>query len=287
MKATGKLALSAALCCLFSGGQVSGRIISDGSVFPEKKEDAAVRSDKDVIIKVVYNNIVEDDACKGKWGFGCVIEGMEKKILFDTGGDGKVLMKNMKKMGIDPKSIDIAVLSHEHWDHIGGLEKFLEKNDQVMVFAPASFSEKYTELVKKRNIMNVAVKGAIELCRNVYTSGEQGEEIKEQALFLKTGHGTVVITGCAHPGIVPVSEMARSIIGRPPLLVMGGFHLGDKSDEELKEVIDRFRSLGVACVGASHCTGDKAIAKFREEYGDKFVETGAGAVIEVGSLKRR
>ncbi|MBN2183991.1 MAG: MBL fold metallo-hydrolase [Candidatus Krumholzibacteriota bacterium] len=286
MKIKSIVILSAALFCLSGGRNVSGETGSGGPILPENKEDTAVKRDEEVVIRVVYNNIVEDDACRGEWGFGCVIDGFEKKILFDTGGDGKVLLKNMKKMGIDPQSIDIVVISHEHQDHIGGLEKFLEKNDQVIVFAPASFSEKYTELVKRMKIRNVPVKGAVELCRNVYTSGEQGEEIIEQALFLNTGLGTVVITGCAHPGIVPISDMARRLLSGPPLLVMGGFHLGNKSDEELKDVVEKMKSMGVASVGPSHCTGDRAIAEFRKEYGIKFVETGAGAVIEVSRLKR-
>ncbi len=237
------------------------------------------------VIKVIYNNIVEKDRYKGKWGFSCVIEGMEKTILFDTGGDGRVLMKNMKRMGIDPRSIDIVILSHEHQDHIGGLEAFLKKNDDVMVFAPVSFSSGYKNLVKKRKIRNVDIKGPMQICRNVYTSGEMGREVIEHSLFLKTDLGTVVITGCAHPGIVSITEMALSISGRQPLLVMGGFHLARKSDDEVAEIIAMFRKLGVAYVGASHCTGEKAIELFRDQYGAQFVETGVGAVVEVWKLK--
>ena len=106
----------------------------------------------DPVIKVIYNNIVDDEGFEGDWGFGCVIEGLEKTILFDTGANGSILMKNMKKMNIDPGSIDLVVLSHFHWDHTGGLEDFLKKNSDVMVFAPASFPEEWKTGLRKNKI---------------------------------------------------------------------------------------------------------------------------------------
>ncbi|MBN2070992.1 MAG: MBL fold metallo-hydrolase [Candidatus Krumholzibacteriota bacterium] len=286
MKLGVKWVFFAIACLMFPPDLISSPLSGGGQVIVSGEEDGAVNKGEDITIRVIYNNIVEDPGLEGEWGFGCVIEGMEKTILFDTGGDGEVLLKNMKKMGIDPEAIDIVVISHEHWDHIGGLEKFIAENDQVLVFAPSSFSENYTKLIKKKHVRNIAVKGPMEICRNVYTSGEQGDEIVEQALFLKTAGGIVVITGCAHPGIVMFAEMAVGISGEAPLLVMGGFHLRGISDKDLNDITGRFREIGVANIGASHCTGDEAIAGLKKGYGDRFIPTGAGAVIKVSELKR-
>ena len=73
-----------------------------------------------IVLTVVYENNPYKAGLKTNWGFACVIEGMEHTILFDTGGDSPTLLANMDKMGIDPKSIDLLVLSHEHNDHVGG-----------------------------------------------------------------------------------------------------------------------------------------------------------------------
>ncbi|MCJ7485923.1 MAG: MBL fold metallo-hydrolase, partial [Candidatus Aminicenantes bacterium] len=94
-----------------------------------------------------------------------------------------------------------------------------------------------------------------------------------------TSRGLVVVTGCAHPGIVGIVEKVREITGRPIEAVLGGFHLVQTGDAEIGRIIGRFKELGVARVGASHCTGDRAIALFREAYNDRFIELGAGRVL--------
>lgn len=106
-----------------------------------------------------------------------------------------------------------------------------------------------------------------------------GNAIKEQTLILDTSRGLVIIAGCAHPGIVGILEKARLMTGRPIEAVLGGFHLLQKGDEEIGRIIARFKELGVARVGVSHCTGDKAIAMFRDAYKDRFIELGAGRVV--------
>jgi 7,8-dihydropterin-6-yl-methyl-4-(beta-D-ribofuranosyl)aminobenzene 5'-phosphate synthase len=65
-------------------------------------------------------------------------------------------------------------------------------------------------------------------------------------------------------------------------LIVGGFHLRTKSDAELREIIAVFRRLGVSSVGATHCTGEEAIAASAAAYGADFVPVGAGAVLVVG-----
>ena len=243
------------------------------------------RAQADPVIKVIYNNVVDDEDFEGDWGFSCVIEGLEKTILFDTGANGKILMKNMKKMDIDPGSIDLVVLSHFHWDHTGGLEDFLKKNDKVMVFAPASFPEEWKTDLRKKKIRLVDVSGPMIICKDVFTTGEMGSEIVEQSILIKTARGAVVITGCAHPGIVSIVEKAMDLSAIQVLLAMGGFHLRDYNDEELGQVLQSFDDLGVIYCGASHCTGDEQITAIKNAYGERYVNTGAGSIIDVGKFE--
>lgn len=238
----------------------------------------------DPVIKVIYNNIVDDEKFEGRWGFSCVIEGLEKTILFDTGGIGELLMENMEKMGVDPASIDLVVLSHFHNDHYGGLERFLEENSEVMVFAPRSFPEEWEKELREKKIKLIEVSGPMIICKDVFTTGEMGSEIIEQSLLIKTVRGTVVITGCAHPGIVSIVEKATDLSGKQAFLAMGGFHLRDCSDEELEQVLRRFHDLGVIYCGASHCTGDVQIAAIKEAYGGRYVNAGVGSIIDVGKF---
>jgi len=119
------------------------------------------------------------------------------------------------------------------------------------------------------------------LAEGVFTTGEMGRTIPEQALVIDTDRGLVVITGCAHPGIVQVATQAKESFGGQIHLVMGGFHLGGKTEAEISAVLADFRKLGVEKVAPCHCTGDGAIAMFAAEYGDDFIEAGVGRMISI------
>jgi 7,8-dihydropterin-6-yl-methyl-4-(beta-D-ribofuranosyl)aminobenzene 5'-phosphate synthase len=69
------------------------------------------------------------------------------------------------------------------------------------------------------------------------------------------------------------------------LLVIGGYHLGGKSKEEIEEIIQGFRKLGVRYVGPCHCTGDKAGQLFEQEYQENYIDVGAGKIITLNDLK--
>ena len=199
-------------------------------------------------ITLVYDN----DACPGlksDWGFSCLVEVAGERILFDTGPTGEELIFNMKRLDIEARSIDKVIISHEHWDHIGGLRTLIEINSDIQVFKPDSSSE------------------LTQISGGVHLTGSLGTSIKEQALIVSTPKGYVVITGCAHPGLENIIEQARPL-GRI-YGVVGGFH-GFSELQSLK---------GIEMIAPCHCTKYKK--EIRQAYPAQYREIKAGDMIEI------
>jgi len=112
----------------------------------------------------------------------------------------------------------------------------------------------------------------------IFTTGEVRGLVNEQALVINTGHGLVVVTGCAHPGIVGIVSRAKELFEEEVYMVLGGFHLGGRPTAELESIVADIRRLGVQKASPTHCTGDEAIALFRAEYKGDFIQAGAGKV---------
>jgi len=234
-----------------------------------------------ITITILYDNYTFSEGLKEDWGFSCIVEGAEKVILFDTGTKSDILFYNIDRLHVDPKNVELTVITHNHSDHTGGLFSFLSKNNKVSVYLPISFPEEFFERVEKTKARAIAVKDPVEICEDVFLTGEMGDSIKEQSMILNTSQGLVIITGCSHQGIVNILERAREMFDRRIYLVFGGFHLLRHSESEVKGIISRFKELGVLKVGATHCTGDKAIELFREAYGENFVRMGVGKVVSI------
>lgn len=233
-----------------------------------------------VKMTILYDNYRFSEGTKQAWGFSCFIEGTEKNILFDTGGEGKILMHNIDKLNINPESVEIIVISHNHWDHTGGLFTFLEKKSGIPVYLPHSFPEEFIDKVNDAKATVILTNEPVEICRDVFSTGEIEGPVNEQSLIVRTNKGLVVVTGCSHPGIVNIIKRAQEIMGEEVYLVFGGFHLMRHSENEVKEIISQFRELGVKKCGATHCTGDKQINLFKEAYGNDYIEMGTGRVLE-------
>lgn len=235
-------------------------------------------------ITVMYDNNSYQGGLETAWGFSCLIQGTENTIFFDTGGDGSILLANMQKLGIDPKEIELVVLSHMHWDHIGGVYNFLNKNQHVTFYLPTFFSAHFKADIKRYETKIVEVREPVRICDQVYSSGEPSGRIKEQSLFIQTDKGLIVITGCAHPGIVNIVRKAKEFLKDEVLLAMGGFHLGGESNAAIEHVVSDFRALGVRYVGPCHCSGNTARQLFEREYRNNFIPVGVGRVINVKDL---
>jgi 7,8-dihydropterin-6-yl-methyl-4-(beta-D-ribofuranosyl)aminobenzene 5'-phosphate synthase len=227
-------------------------------------------------VTIVYDNNSYDERLKTEWGFACWVEYGEHTILFDTGGDGTILLRNMETLELDPRRIEIVVLSHEHGDHTGGLDELLALHSKVKVFMPHAFPSSLKRQVETAGAELVEVSEPVEILPGLHSTGEMGSSIIEQAMIASSGQGLVVITGCAHPGIVQMVEQARAIGQDDVHMVFGGFHLGNSSAGGIDHIVDEFRRLGVARVGPTHCSGDRAREIFAEAYGHDYLDTGAG-----------
>jgi 7,8-dihydropterin-6-yl-methyl-4-(beta-D-ribofuranosyl)aminobenzene 5'-phosphate synthase len=227
---------------------------------------------------IVYDNNPLDARLRTAWGFACLVEAGEAAILFDTGGDGPTLLANLTALGYDPGDLDIVVLSHVHSDHTGGLDAILEANDHLTVYVPRSFPAEFKERVGGRARL-VEVGGPAEIAEHVFTTGELGGSPPEQSLVIQTSRGRIVMTGCAHPGIVEIVRQAK--VHGEVYMIVGGFHLGGRSVAEIQAIIGQLRGLGVQRAAPCHCTGEEAIRLFEDEFGPDFVRAGVGAVISV------
>jgi len=213
-------------------------------------------------ITIVYDNEVLRKGLKAGWGFSCLVD---NDLLFDTGGDGVALLNNMKKLGIDPNDIESIVLSHGHRDHTGGLSELLEENQDLSVYALASFSKWLKNEIPEKTKL-VEVRGPIQIRKGVSTTGELGTYIKEQSLICLDKRGVLLITGCAHSGmhnVLNAAAMFGEIYG-----VVGGFH-GFRDFDIIKDV---------KLVSPCHCTSHKK--EIAHTFPKQYVRCGVGLVIE-------
>jgi 7,8-dihydropterin-6-yl-methyl-4-(beta-D-ribofuranosyl)aminobenzene 5'-phosphate synthase len=248
----------------------------------EHKEEIASQSDT-FSISVVYDNNEYNEELQSSWGFSCFIQGLEKNILFDTGGNGTILLNNMEKMGINPEDIDIIVLSHIHGDHTGGLSSILRKNYDVTVYMLNTFPGSFKDNAKALGATVIEVSDSVKICSHVYTTGKLSGNPPEQSLIIETETGSIVITGCAHPGIVTIVKKAQEISG-DVLFVMGGFHLGGAPTSQIQGIVSQFKRLGVVYVAPCHCSGEIAQRLFEEAYGHYYISVGVGKIITLDDL---
>src|SRR4030042_1982764 len=257
----------------------------------------------------------------GEWGLSILVETESARVLLDTGLSTSAVY-NADLMGIDFSTIDAIVLSHAHADHTGGLRDVLRRvRKQVQVIAhPDIWIPKYVvygEISRYAGIPYVKedleslgasfnlTKKPFKISDDITTTGEiemtTGYETIDDRLFVKKGdkmipdpladdlavvvkttEGLLLITGCAHRGIInTVRQVQKLTNGEYIHTIIGGTHLLVANQERVEKTARELKELGLQRLGVSHCTGFNASAALAKEFGDIFFLNNAGTQINL------
>jgi len=216
-----------------------------------------------VRIRILYDNEAPEGML-GAHGFACQVG---EDVLFDTGGELALLKHNMDAMGLSPETINTVVISHDHWDHQGGLD-ILSEMGETRVLLPRSVSGRLRRRVLRYpNAEIVEVLDSFEIKEGIWTTGELGRGIGEQSLVVRSEEGLTLITGCAHPGVESIFRHASRL--GPVRKLIGGLH--DFDQLHLLEDLD----LVVPC----HCTVMKG--RILQRFPERSIPCHVGLTLEV------
>lgn len=252
--------------------------------------------------------LVENTACRGdltaEHGLSLYIEAAGRRILFDM-GQGSAFAENAEKLGIDLAQVDLAILSHGHYDHGGGLETFLEINDKAPVYLSRFAFEKHFNAAGKYIGLEPTESGRLILTgdftdlgqgmclRSGNEYGHQPENYgltverdgvlvaedfrHEQYLLIRENGKTVCISGCSHKGILQIVDWFR------PDVLVGGFHFKAVPPEDpyLLEAAKGLLAMP-AVYYTGHCTGQAQFDKMKTVMGERLFAISTGTVMEIG-----
>jgi 7,8-dihydropterin-6-yl-methyl-4-(beta-D-ribofuranosyl)aminobenzene 5'-phosphate synthase len=243
------------------------------------------------------------------------------RILIDTGSSSEVTLHNIDALNLNLDDIDLIFLSHGHYDHTGGLMGILKRmNRRVPVLAhPEIFAPKLKGLPFLRFIgppftrmqaesagaVMLGCRGAVTIAPGVMSTGEvpridpfekvEGFWTFQDGQFCQDtipddqsmaavlpGKGLVVITGCAHCGIINTIRHAQKITGVEKLhAVIGGFHLMNADDKRIESTAEALKGLDSVMVRPGHCTGQKAVCRLQQALGERCRPLAVGDLIQI------
>lgn len=252
-------------------------------------------------IKVLVDNHTKD-TLQAEWGLSLFIEYEGHRILLDGGTTG-IFADNAKALGIPIEQIELAVLSHAHYDHADGLERFFLENKHAKCYIRSCCGEDCYDRKKDKYIgikaglletygdRFVRIEGEYELLPGVTllphrTEGldRLGEKVgmyryrdgtwipddfsHEQSLVFETKKGLVICNSCCHGGADHIiEEVKRAFPGEKVYALIGGLHLYRASNEEVLGLAEKIRGTGIVKVYTGHCTGERAVELLRERLG--------------------
>jgi 7,8-dihydropterin-6-yl-methyl-4-(beta-D-ribofuranosyl)aminobenzene 5'-phosphate synthase len=241
-----------------------------------------------VKITYLYDTTEAVAGTHSSWGFAALVEAHGRRVLFDTGTGAAVLESNAAKLGADLSRLDALVLSHEHFDHTGGIAA-LGRREGLPVYYPASAnpSADFIGALDRAGMKRIPVTEMTTILPRISVSHQmKGPMASEIALLIDTDDGVAVVVGCAHPGPDAMLTQIKQQTGRPVSMLIGGFHLLDANSDAISRTLANFEQQGVRYLGPTHCTGSAAIGAMRKSWGDRFVEGGVGTVVQLAPFTR-
>lgn len=268
-------------------------------------------------------NLIEDTkGAEGlcyEHGLSFYIETNKHKLLLDTGCTD-AFIKNADKLGIDLKKVDTVVLSHGHYDHAGGILFFAEINPNAKIYMQETAGKDYYNLRDNQEKYIGIDKSILKLPQVVLLNGDCriDEELyvftdisgrkywpesnlllkekredqfvqdifrHEQCLVVSEKQERVLLSGCAHNGVLNILEAYKERFDEMPDKVISGFHMMKKSEYTLKEIEtieDTARELKKLSTRfyTGHCTGEPAFELMKKIMKDQLVFVHSGDEME-------
>jgi len=248
------------------------------SVLSAREPVYTASKDGAVHVTIIYDNYQVDQNLETDWGFACLVEYQGNKMLFDAGRKAELYRKNVELLKLQPQEIPTLFISHEHGDHTAGIPWIAEINPSIKCYLPAaSFKTLEARMTLPSNSEGVA--RPTHLYGPFYSTGDDFIKFKEQGLVIKTASGGVLVTGCGHPGAIEMVEVAKEELGIEVHTVIGGLHLMSTSGENVKQIGEQLKKMGVKQICPTHCTGDKSIALLKASFGEGYIAGGTGKEI--------
>lgn len=266
----------------------------------------------------IINLIENTEGSKGclfEHGLSFYVETSKHKLLVDAGATD-AFMENAEKLGVDLSQVDMMILSHGHYDHSGGILGFAKKNPNARILMQRLAGEEYyhkNDALTKyigidSRIMELSqvelVEGNHKLDdeiflfsgvtgRRLWPSGNrelkvkrgdqfcQDEFLHEQYLVLEENNRRILLSGCAHNGILNILEKYREIYGANPDVVISGFHMRKKSgytEEDLdtiRQIAEELKKTDTIFY-TGHCTGEIPYQILKERMGNQLVYVHSG-----------
>ena len=265
-------------------------------------------------VTILYDAFGERPGLERDWGFSALIEYGGRRILFDAGNDGDVFARNVRRLGVDLRRLDFAVISHRHADHTGGLAHLLRVNPALTIYAPTERfgifgGEIPTTIIRPDTALPARMRyfaGAVpaELSSSSLWPGAHFVhidslteiapgvalvstvsrtpgtlELRELSLVLRTPEGLVVFVGCSHPGIETILEASRPY-GDHVHEIFGGLHLVSTPDTAIARIAtDLHDAWRIDLIAPGHCTGEPAFDALERSFGARYVYAGLGTVV--------